>query len=123
MKRILLLAIAALSVTSIEASVPATSPKIGFAEMQGRRRTMEDEHCAMCTTIDGKSVEFYGVYDGHGGVRAAKHTAKRLHENILGSSHFPSDPVQACIDGCQVTDDQILTQSYQDGTCFIAALV
>ncbi len=123
MKRILLLSLATLSLSSIHASVPAPEPVIGFAEMQGRRKTMEDEHCAMCKTIDGKLVEFYGVYDGHGGDRAAKFTAEHLHKNILGSRHFPGNPVQACIDGCQKTDKQILTKTYQDGTCVIAALI
>lgn len=51
----------------------------GFGETQGRRDTMEDAHVVFddilqvedigITTVPGKRVSFYGVYDGHGGVR------------------------------------------------------
>lgn len=51
----------------------------GFGETQGRRDTMEDAHVVFddilkvegigITKVPGQRVSFYGVYDGHGGVR------------------------------------------------------
>ncbi len=118
-----LLTISLLSLTSLNAAVQVQKPTIGFAEMQGRRQTMEDEHCALTHKIAGKDVEFYGVFDGHGGDRAAKFAKKHLHENIFSSEYFASNPVAACIDGCVATDEQILTQGYQDGSCVICAMI
>lgn len=50
----------------------------GAAEAQGRRETMEDTHIAMDEVTTGlgdaapfKKLAFYGVYDGHGGVRSS----------------------------------------------------
>jgi serine/threonine protein phosphatase PrpC len=52
----------------------------GFGETQGRRDTMEDTHVVFddilqvenigITKVPGQRVSFYGVYDGHGGVRS-----------------------------------------------------
>lgn len=51
----------------------------GFGETQGRRDTMEDAHVVFddilkvenigITEVPGHRVSYYGVYDGHGGVR------------------------------------------------------
>lgn len=53
----------------------------GFGETQGRRDTMEDAHVVFddilkvedigITEVPGHRVSYYGVYDGHGGVRPA----------------------------------------------------
>ncbi len=118
-----LLTLALLSLTTLHASVPVQKPIIGFAEMQGRRKTMEDEHCALTQNVGGKDVQFYGVFDGHAGDRAAKFAKAHLHENIFASSHFAADPVAACIEGCETTDEKILTQGYQDGSCVICAMI
>lgn len=49
----------------------------GAAAAQGRRETMEDAHVTFddaSTVVSDlspfKKVSFYGVYDGHGGVRS-----------------------------------------------------
>ena len=51
----------------------------GFGETQGRRDTMEDAHVVFddilkvedigISSVPCQRVSFYGVYDGHGGVR------------------------------------------------------
>lgn len=51
----------------------------GFGESQGKRETMEDAHICIdnAHTLDyklneslaNKKIAFYGVFDGHGGVR------------------------------------------------------
>lgn len=55
------------------------SVESGFGEAQGRRDTMEDAHVLFddilqvenigITAVPGQRVSYYGVYDGHGGVR------------------------------------------------------
>jgi protein phosphatase PTC1 len=59
--------------------------RVGHADMQGRRHTMED---AMTVNVhfrkrecDGNIEEesFIGVYDGHGGSEAAEYVGKQLH--------------------------------------------
>ncbi len=121
MKHILALSLTLLTLPTIYPSVPA--PRIGFAEMQGRRKTMEDEHCVITEIVADKKVEYYGVFDGHGGDRAAKLVAKHLHKNIFASEHFPKNIEEACIEGCHLTDEQIISTGMSDGTCVIAALI
>lgn len=51
----------------------------GFDESQGKRETMEDAHICidnahkhelpLSESLLDKKIAFYGVYDGHGGVR------------------------------------------------------
>jgi len=51
----------------------------GFDEAQGRRETMEDAHCVINDakthadlagySLPFKHIAFWGVFDGHGGVR------------------------------------------------------
>lgn len=60
----------------------------GYGETQGRRDTMEDAHVVFddilavenigITSVPGQRVSFYGVYDGHGGVRATFSSPPRL---------------------------------------------
>jgi len=54
------------------------SLRSGSAAAQGRRETMEDAHIHLDSVTETlpelahdtfKQVSFYGVYDGHGGVR------------------------------------------------------
>jgi serine/threonine protein phosphatase PrpC len=51
-----------------------------YHEAQGRRDTMEDTHSVISDAVSreefglgdvGKKVAFYGVFDGHGGVRCS----------------------------------------------------
>lgn len=51
--------------------------KTGFAEMQGRRGTMEDAHCVQMHFRNDEI--FLGVYDGHGGEKASAYVGNELH--------------------------------------------
>jgi len=52
----------------------------GLSARQGHRKTMEDRHSV--ETLN--SLYFVGVYDGHGGDKAAEYVKKHLYENFLG---------------------------------------
>lgn len=64
---------------------------IGFAEMQGRRNSMEDAH-----HIELKdNFAFFGLYDGHGGKDVADFAAQNLHDNIkiVDYTHITNLPI------------------------------
>jgi len=60
--------------------------RIGMAEMNGWRASMEDAHVIHATDTWG----FFGVFDGHGGEQCSKFIAKRIQEE-LKSGGCPSD--------------------------------
>ena len=49
---------------------------------------------------------FYAVYDGHAGKDAAAYSASQVHEKILASDSYPSNPV-AAIKEAFITADNI----------------
>lgn len=98
----------------------------GFGETQGRRDTMEDAHVVFddilavenigITTVPGQRVSFYGVYDGHGGVDAAKLVQSELHKNVVSKAQFQSGDIYAALsEGFAQTDDFIVTKSNEEG--------
>lgn len=57
--------------------------KVGSAEMQGYRMTMEDTHCvAPSLSEKWPEVGLFGVFDGHAGERASKFLEGDLHPRI-----------------------------------------
>lgn len=63
--------------------------RVGFAELQGRRPTMEDRHLAKSFSFwGGKSyhqTKLFGVFDGHGG-DGASHFVSRHMKSYLSSN-------------------------------------
>lgn len=56
---------------------------------------------------------FFGVYDGHGGRKAAEYVAEHLHENILEmmvNAETNSDKTAAIEAGYLKTDREFMTQ-------------
>ncbi|CAA0812983.1 Protein phosphatase 2C 3 [Striga hermonthica] len=58
----------------------------GVASLVGRRKQMEDALAAElgCLRRGGRSYDFYGVYDGHGGRRVAEACAEMMHGMVAG---------------------------------------
>lgn len=52
--------------------------RVGFAEMNGWRASMEDAHIVFAQETWG----FFGVFDGHGGSQCSSFVAKRMTEEI-----------------------------------------
>eukprot|EP00656_Telonema_subtile_P051513 TRINITY_DN6947_c0_g1_i2.p1 TRINITY_DN6947_c0_g1~~TRINITY_DN6947_c0_g1_i2.p1 ORF type:complete len:306 (-),score=33.29 TRINITY_DN6947_c0_g1_i2:156-1073(-) len=59
---------------------------------QGRRPTMEDEHCGRFNIGPLSDMALFGIFDGHGGLLAARHTATRLPDVVADClQSVPSD--------------------------------
>eukprot|EP01018_Ginkgo_biloba_P023426 Gb_01169 [translate_table: standard] len=97
------------------------------AGRKGRRDVMEDTYCAT-TEIHGDSKQaFFGVFDGHGGRRAADFAAENLGENILDAV-FKLEEVDGHIEqavraGYLKTDEAFLNQNVSSGTCCVTAMI
>ncbi|XP_055945571.1 protein phosphatase 1A-like [Argiope bruennichi] len=63
----------------------------GLCSMQGRRRRMEDAHCAE-VSIPGewKDWSFFAIFDGHGGKEVSTYCAKHLLDTIMKTEQFQS---------------------------------
>jgi protein phosphatase 2C family protein 2/3 len=70
---------------------------------------MEDEHIVDSSLEDefgGEGIKgaFFGVFDGHGGLEAAKFTKSNLLSNIIYDDNFKSDFIAAARNGVKKTD-------------------
>lgn len=61
--------------------------RVGLAEMNGWRPSMEDSHVVVMKDSWG----FFGVFDGHGGQQCSSFVARRLHEELEKSPAPASD--------------------------------
>uniref|UniRef100_A0A0D6R6L6 protein-serine/threonine phosphatase n=1 Tax=Araucaria cunninghamii TaxID=56994 RepID=A0A0D6R6L6_ARACU len=80
----------------------------GFSSCQGKRATMEDFYDARIPNINGQRVGFFGVFDGHGGSRAAEYLKHHLFENLINHPNFFTDTKQAISESYQQTDADFL---------------
>ncbi|KAK9063478.1 hypothetical protein SSX86_017348 [Deinandra increscens subsp. villosa] len=92
---------------------------VGVCSVKGRKSFMEDTH-----TITEKG--FFGVYDGHGGSKAAEYVAKNLHSNVFemlekcSENATTEEIVKAAF---MRTDDEFLKQGLESGACCVTALI
>ncbi|PWZ22515.1 putative protein phosphatase 2C 13 [Zea mays] len=63
----------------------------GYSSFRGKRATMEDFYDVKLTEIDGQAISLFGVFDGHGGSRAAEYLREHLFENLLKHPDFLTD--------------------------------
>lgn len=56
-------------------------------------------------------MDYYAVFDGHGGQDAAAYCATHLHQYLVESVHYPTDPERALRDAFLTTDAQFLAKS------------
>ncbi|KDP26688.1 hypothetical protein JCGZ_17846 [Jatropha curcas] len=99
---------------------------VGVSSIKGKKKFMEDAH-KIVSCINGCSNQgFFGVYDGHGGKKAAEYVADNLHTNILGmmsnsaGNISKEDAVKA---GYLKTDQEFLKQGLVSGACCVTALI
>eukprot|EP01111_Echinosteliopsis_oligospora_P004978 TRINITY_DN1813_c1_g1_i1.p1 TRINITY_DN1813_c1_g1~~TRINITY_DN1813_c1_g1_i1.p1 ORF type:complete len:570 (+),score=121.52 TRINITY_DN1813_c1_g1_i1:135-1844(+) len=91
--------------------------------VQGPRSTMEDH-----STIRD-DLQFYAVFDGHGGDHAALLAKNILHDEIVNSHYFKEGKIEEAIqEGFLHTDKKILEASVQgnnwkSGTTAVVALI
>lgn len=80
----------------------------GYSSFRGKRSSMEDFFDIRDTKIDGKTVFLFGVFDGHGGSRAAEYLKEHLFENLLRHPNFIADTKTALCETYQKTDSDFL---------------
>ncbi|CAM6071589.1 unnamed protein product [Sphagnum tenellum] len=87
----------------------------GYSSLRGKRASMEDFHDIKLSIVNDQVVGLFGVFDGHGGSRAAEYVKKNLFENLLKHHKFVSDTKVAIAESYQQTDqDYLRTESSQN---------
>lgn len=94
---------------------------------KGRREYMEDTHKAMVNLQGDSKQAFFGVFDGHGGRKAADFAAENIGQNIMDAMVEIGDKqeniVQAVRAGYLSTDAEFLKQGVSSGTSCVTALI
>ncbi|XP_018430113.1 PREDICTED: integrin-linked kinase-associated serine/threonine phosphatase 2C, partial [Nanorana parkeri] len=117
--------------------------KAHVAERRGEREELQDAH-TICYDLaqecepmpaDVSRLSYFGVFDGHGGSRAAKFASQHLHQNLVkklprGEGSSVDKGIKKClIDAFKQTDEEFLKQAasqkpaWKDGTTAICVLV
>lgn len=80
----------------------------GYASSPGKRSSMEDFFETQICEVDGQIVGLFGVFDGHGGARAAEYVKQKLFTNLINHPKFISDTKLAIADAYKQTDKEFL---------------
>ncbi|KAL0129275.1 hypothetical protein PUN28_004166 [Cardiocondyla obscurior] len=112
---------------------PSSTPQVTVGAIRNARRKMEDRHMilhdlnTMFNKQDDNVVDYYAVFDGHGGQDAAAYCATHLHQYLVESEYYPTDPEHALRDAFSTTDAQFIaksnTQKLSGGTTAVCALL
>jgi len=104
------------------------------ASTQGHRNSMEDEHCLIENAnklfklpASIPPTSFFSVFDGHGGVEAAKFAKDYLAQNIFTHPNFGTQLNEAIFNGYLTTDKAFCTIAEEKeiycGTTALAAFI
>ncbi|XP_071715727.1 probable protein phosphatase 2C 10 [Rutidosis leptorrhynchoides] len=86
----------------------------GYASSLGKRSSMEDFYDTRIECVDGEMVGLFGVFDGHGGTRAAEYVKNNLFSNLIKHPKFISDTKSAISESYKHTDSELIkTESNQ----------
>ncbi|BFZ15105.1 hypothetical protein BsWGS_18143 [Bradybaena similaris] len=82
--------------------------KVGSSCMQGWRISMEDAHSHLLSLPGDKDACFFGVFDGHGGVRVAQYTGNSLHKKIIAQpAYYKGNITDAIRQGFLALDEEM----------------
>ncbi|KAK2430352.1 Protein phosphatase 2C family protein [Trifolium repens] len=92
---------------------------------RGRREYMEDRFTAGDNLRGEHNLAFFGVFDGHGGAKAAEFAANNLEKNILDEVIMSDeeDVEEAVKRGYLNTDSEFMKKDLQGGSCSVTALI
>ncbi|KAK7300920.1 hypothetical protein RJT34_11773 [Clitoria ternatea] len=124
-------------VTSLSFGVPATPSAAarddveaegdGFSVFckRGRREYMEDRYTAGDNLRGEHKLAFFGIFDGHGGAKAAEYAANNLQKNILDEVivRDEDDVEEGVKRGYLNTDSDFLKEDLHGGSCCVTALI
>ncbi|XP_062149119.1 probable protein phosphatase 2C 76 [Alnus glutinosa] len=80
----------------------------GYSSFRGKRATMEDFYDVKTSKVDGQIVCLFGIFDGHGGSRAAEYLKEHLFENLMKHPQFIPDTKLAISETYRQTDADFL---------------
>lgn len=80
----------------------------GYSSFRGKRVTMEDFYDIKTSKIDGETICMFGIFDGHGGSRAAEYLKEHLFDNLMKHPLFMTDTKLAISETYQQTDVEFL---------------
>ncbi|KAF6140868.1 hypothetical protein GIB67_042281 [Kingdonia uniflora] len=89
----------------------------GYSSFRGKRASMEDFYDVKMSKIDSQTVSMFGIFDGHGGSRAAEFLKDHLFENLMQHPQFMSDTKLAISETFKKTDADFLdaeSNTYRD---------
>ncbi|KAE8669366.1 putative protein phosphatase 2C 25 [Hibiscus syriacus] len=93
---------------------------------RGRRGKMEDRYSA-AVDLDGDPKQaFFGVYDGHGGSRAAEFVSKNLDKKVMAEVSKTGEDAaidHAIREAYLTTDTDVLKEDLSGGTCCVTVMI
>ncbi|KAJ4725556.1 Protein phosphatase 2C family protein [Melia azedarach] len=92
---------------------------------RGRREAMEDRYSAVIDIQGDPKQAFFGIFDGHGGAKAAEYAAENLDKNILHEIlRRDEDEIEDAVKhGYLNTDSEFLKEDFRGGSCCVTALI
>jgi protein phosphatase 1L len=92
---------------------------------KGRRQAMEDRYSAVVNFHGDPKQALFGVFDGHGGAKAADFAAENLATNILDEVEIRDEEEieEAVKSGYLLTDTDFLKEDLRGGSCCVTALI
>lgn len=78
--------------------------------LKGKRASMEDFYETRISEVEGQMVAFFGVFDGHGGSRAAEYLKNNLFKNLSSHPDFIKDTKSAIVEAFRQTDTDYLNE-------------
>ncbi|KAJ9552950.1 hypothetical protein OSB04_016995 [Centaurea solstitialis] len=80
----------------------------GYSSFRGKRVSMEDFYDVKTCKINGQTVCLFGIFDGHGGSRAAEYLKENLFKNLMNHPEFLTNTRVAISETYQQTDSDFL---------------
>ncbi|XP_062110434.1 uncharacterized protein LOC133822198 [Humulus lupulus] len=96
---------------------------VGVFSRKGKKKFMEDTHKIASFLQENASKRFFGVYDGHGGKKAAEFVAEHLHNNVLEMMKNCAEKEEGVKAGYLKTDQDFLKQDMCSGACCVTAVI
>eukprot|EP00996_Jenningsia_fusiforme_P006152 NODE_735_length_1941_cov_12.185518_g681_i0.p1 GENE.NODE_735_length_1941_cov_12.185518_g681_i0~~NODE_735_length_1941_cov_12.185518_g681_i0.p1 ORF type:complete len:474 (+),score=115.58 NODE_735_length_1941_cov_12.185518_g681_i0:233-1654(+) len=84
--------------------------QVGSQTTQGARSSNEDAHQVQ----EQSEAKFFGVYDGHGGKRAAEFLGGELHELLLQNTRLHSAPEQALFEAIMEAEKKFMVRAKEE---------
>lgn len=92
---------------------------------RGRREAMEDRYSAKLNILGHPKQAMFGIYDGHGGAKAAEFAATNLDKNVIDEvEKMGGQDIEAAVKrGYLMTDSEFLKEGSHGGSCCVTALI